>query len=165
MHWEAAELGEQGALRAPKSGWHSRRGAMMGGFKAKSGLAAKACMWEIHILWTKRITGPGIGQGACCLGWHLHYDNREQSRTWADTRQQSNTRSLNTDREAGRCRFRLWLCHLLPVSLGEARRSLFTLWCPSVNEGVGLTSRLQEMAYVDHSTGCPAHSQHSVNIS
>lgn len=49
----------------------------MGGVKAKTGLAAKVYVWEFHMLQTECITGPGVGQSSCYLGWDLHQDNRE----------------------------------------------------------------------------------------
>lgn len=51
-------------------------GDVMGGAKAKTGPAAKAYGWEIHILQTLCMTGPGMGQSSQYLGWCLHQENK-----------------------------------------------------------------------------------------
>lgn len=51
-------------------------GDVMGGPKAKTGLAAKAYVWEIYIFQTECVIGLGIGQSSRHLCWSLHR-NRE----------------------------------------------------------------------------------------
>lgn len=70
-------------------------------------------------------------------------------------RQQSSIKIMNPDLEPDRYRFKLWLCHLLLVSLSEATYLLFIYPCPSLSNGGGLGEGLNEKVYVEHSAIVP----------